>query len=104
MISIQGALQVFPLSIGAEAGQIAMQDGENKESVVVLNVISDNGTIQVVIPHKSIDNIADGLKEAGKAAAEQPTTDLYVPQGGMAEVENIAKAKEQIEATTQGSK
>ena len=94
MLNIQGAIQIIPDSVSAEPGKLQIAD--EAKNAVIITLLTQSGPVQVIIPSEFVGDIADGLKEAAdKSTTESP--DLYVPQGGMSEVHEIAKAKENIE-------
>lgn len=96
MLSIQGAIQILPQSASAESATISLTgpDGE-KQNAVVITFISENGPIQVILPSDAVDGVVAGIIEAKQRG--EVSDDLYIPKGGMAEAQAIAKKKEEIE-------
>jgi hypothetical protein len=99
MLNIQGALQLIPESVSVEPGKLNA-DG-NEISAIVASFNSGQGIIQVILPIDSVDTIVSSILEA-KKRSEQQNSDIYIPQGGMNEVEQIAKAKEGLEESVKG--
>jgi hypothetical protein len=93
MLSIQGSLQILPDSVQADEGTVRINDEETP--AVVISYVTQSGIVQVILPAEFVDSIADGMKEAKKRS--EGKADIYIPQGGMNEAEQIAKAKEGIE-------
>jgi len=96
MISIQGTVQIIPLSVSSDSGSITAE-GQSPQSVVIQTLQTQNGLFQIVLPIEAISGIIDGLKNAQiEAEKEAAKADIYVPSS-MGEVENIAKAKKRLE-------
>lgn len=94
MLSIQGAIQILPESISIEPGKLRMKE-DKTENAVVLTVMSTSGPVQIIFPADSIDKLAEGLIK-GKEQSENEPSDIYVPQGGMAEAKALAAESEAI--------
>lgn len=99
MLAIQGAIQIIPESVSCEPGKLKV--GEESKGAVVITYITTSGPVQIVLPSEHVDSIADGMKSA-KQEADNESADLYIPSGGMAEAEQIAKGAEEIQNIAKG--
>lgn len=94
MLNIQGAIQVIPEAISVEPGKLNADGNEMRAVIASFN--SGLGIVQIVLPSDSVQEIVDSILEA-KKKAEEESSNIYIPQGGMQEAEQIAKAKDNIE-------
>lgn len=92
MLTIQGVVQIYPLSINIEDGTLSM--GDKEQPAVVQTLLTESGPVQVVFPVEHIDAIVDALGKA-KEKAEKPKSDLYIPSSEE-EVKQIADLTEKV--------
>lgn len=85
----------MPQSITAEAGQLSVDNNE-KLDAVILTFISEVGPVQAIIPSEAVEGIANNMLDA-KKKAEEESSGIYVPRGGMDEAKAVAKASEELE-------
>lgn len=99
MLQISGVLQVIPVSVVTEPGQLSDSESNETQPAVVQTINTLNGPIQVVWPVEHIDTVTESLIKAKELALEEkPATtsgDLYIP-GSDLEVEQIKAAHDKV--------
>lgn len=96
MLTVEGVIQVLPTSVSYDTGDLRAEG--KTEPAIILSFSAPNGTVQIILPAGSTDQIIEGMKEIQKKV-NQKSSDLYVPpsaEEGIQQAEILKKTHDEI--------